>query len=70
MDYEAKWYWIHKELMKMRYERPKLYALILQYLSDERLDEVKRSDKFEKIDEETDPLGLCRRNTQSQFMRQ
>jgi len=47
-----------KELMKMRNERPKLYALILQYLSDESLEEIKRSDKFDKIDEETDPLGL------------
>ena len=47
-----------KELMRMRNERPKLYALILQYLSDESLEEIKRSDKFEAIDEETDPLGL------------
>jgi len=47
-----------KEIMKMRNERPKLYALILQYLGDESLEEIKRSDKFEKIDEETDPLGL------------
>ena len=47
-----------KEIMKMRNERPKLYALILQYLSDESLEEIKRSDKFEKIDEETDPLNL------------
>ena len=44
--------------MKMRIEWPKLYALFLQYLSDKSLDEVKRSDKFEKIDKETDPLGL------------
>ena len=36
----------------------KLYALILQYLSEESLEEIKRSDKFEKIDEATDPLGL------------
>mmetsp|Transcript_8146 Transcript_8146/g.11879 ORF Transcript_8146/g.11879 Transcript_8146/m.11879 type:complete len:557 (+) Transcript_8146:2397-4067(+) len=47
-----------KELMRMRNERPKLYALILQYLSDESLEEIKRSDKFEAIDEATDPLGL------------
>ena len=47
-----------KELIKMRNEQPTLYALILQYLSDESLEENKRSDKFEKIDEETDPLGL------------
>jgi len=47
-----------KELMRMPNERPKLYALILQYLSDESLEEIKRSDKFEAIDEATDPLGL------------
>lgn len=47
-----------KELMRMRNDRPKLYALILQYLSDESLEEIKRSDKYETIDDETDPLGL------------
>jgi hypothetical protein len=47
-----------KEVIKMQNERPKLYALILQYLSEESLDEIKRSDKFDKIDEETDPLAL------------
>jgi len=47
-----------KEMIKMRNERPKLYALILQYLSEESLEEIKRSDTFEAIDEETDPLRL------------
>jgi len=56
-----------KEIMKMRNERPKLYALILQYLSDESLEEIKRSDKFEKIDEETDPLGLWQTMRQGPF---
>lgn len=51
----------------MRNERPKLYALILQYLSDESLEEIKRSDKFEKIDEETDPLGLWQTMRQGPF---
>jgi len=51
-----------KELMRMRNDRPKLYALILQYLSDESLEEIKRSDKYETIDDETDPLGLWLQN--------
>lgn len=42
----------------MQNKRPKLYALILQYLSDESLDEIKRSDTFDKIDKETDLLAL------------
>ena len=42
----------------MKNNRPKLYALLLQYLSDESLDEVKWSDKFEKVDQETDLEGL------------
>ena len=44
--------------MRMRNDRPRLFALILQYLSQESLEEIKRSDKYEKIDNETDPLGL------------
>ena len=47
-----------KELMRMQNERLKLYALILQYLSDKSLEKIKCSDKFEEIDESTDPLGL------------
>ena len=47
-----------KELLKMHTDRPKLYALILQYLSEESADEIKRSDKYEEIDEKTDPLEL------------
>ena len=42
----------------MRIDRPKLYALIYQYLSEESHEEIKRSDKFETIDKATDPLGL------------
>ena len=42
----------------MRNDRPKLYALIYQYLSEESQEEIKRSDKFDTIDEATDPLGL------------
>ena len=48
----------YRELNTMKNNRPKLYALLLQYLSDESLDEVKRSDKFETVDQETDPEGL------------
>lgn len=43
-----------KELMR----KSKLYALIYQYRSEENQEEIKWSDKFEKIDEETDPLGI------------
>jgi len=32
----------YKELMRMRNERPKLYALNLQYLSEESLKEINR----------------------------
>ena len=39
-----------KELMRMRNDRPKLFALIYQYLSDESQEEIKRSDKFKEID--------------------
>jgi len=47
-----------KELLKMHTDRPKLYALMLQYLSEESLDEIKRSDKWEDIEKKTDPLEL------------
>ncbi len=47
-----------KETLRMKNDRPKLYALILQYLSEESLDEVKRQDKFDEYDEATDPEGL------------
>jgi len=58
-----------KELMRMRNDRPKLYAHILQYLSEESQDEIKRSDKFTKIDEDTDPLGVvtCGRDSQGKY---
>jgi len=47
-----------KELHKMHSDRPKLYALIMQYLSEESLDEVKRSDKYEDIKKATEPREL------------
>ena len=47
-----------KELIKMNADWPKLYALIMQYLSDESLDEVKRVATFEDIKKATDPLEL------------
>ena len=47
-----------REIIKMHQDCPKLYGLILQYLSEESLDEVKHEDKYEDIDNETDPLGL------------
>ena len=47
-----------KELHKMHADRPKLYALLMQYLSEESLDEVKRSDKYEDIKKATEPRDL------------
>mmetsp|Transcript_2609 Transcript_2609/g.3980 ORF Transcript_2609/g.3980 Transcript_2609/m.3980 type:complete len:661 (+) Transcript_2609:626-2608(+) len=47
-----------KQLLKMHTDRPKVYALILQYISEESLDEIKRSDKWEDIEKQTDPLEL------------
>ena len=47
-----------RQVNKMKTDRSKLYALILQYLSEESLDEVKCQDNFEEVDETTDPEGL------------
>jgi len=47
-----------KETLKMHADRPKLYALIMQYLSEESFDEIKWSDQFEDIEKKTDPLDL------------
>ncbi len=47
-----------KEIKAMEKDRRKLYALILQYLSDESLEEVKHSDDWETIEQETDPAIL------------
>ena len=38
----------YRELNMMKNNRPKLYALLLQYWSDMSLDKVKKSDKFER----------------------
>jgi len=47
-----------KEINEYKRDRPKLYGLIIQYLSEESLDEVKRQDNWEAIDENADPVGL------------
>ena len=47
-----------RQVNKMKSDRSKLYALILQYLSEESLDEVKRQENFEEVDKATDPKGL------------
>ncbi len=44
-----------KKIKAMEKDRPKLYALILQYLSEESIEEVKRSDDWDTIEQETDP---------------
>jgi len=46
-----------KEINEYKRDRPKLYGLIIQYLSEESLDEVKRQDNWEAIDENADPFG-------------
>ena len=47
-----------KEILKMHADRPKLYALIMQYLSEDSLDEIKWSDKFKAIEKKMDPRDL------------
>jgi hypothetical protein len=47
-----------KESKAMEKDCPKLYALILQYLSEESLEEIKRSDDWDTIEQETDPAML------------
>jgi hypothetical protein len=42
----------------MEKDQPKLNALILQYLSEESLEEVKHEDGWDDVKEETDPEGL------------
>mmetsp|Transcript_28371 Transcript_28371/g.40666 ORF Transcript_28371/g.40666 Transcript_28371/m.40666 type:complete len:188 (+) Transcript_28371:1676-2239(+) len=60
-----------KEINELKRDRPKLYGLITQYLSEKSLDEVKRQDNWEAIDQAADPAGLwklveARKNRQSQ----
>ena len=45
-------------MSKLNENRPKLYRMITQYQSDESLDEIKQQDKWEDIDEATDPIRL------------
>ncbi len=47
-----------KEIKAMEKDRPKLYALILQYLSKESLEEVKRKEGWDDVEEATDLEGL------------
>jgi hypothetical protein len=47
-----------KEINELKRDRPKLYGLIPQYLSGESLDEIKRQEAWEKVDEAADPVGL------------
>jgi hypothetical protein len=47
-----------KEIKAMEKDRPKLYALILLYISDKSLEEVKHSDDWDPIKQETDPAML------------
>ena len=47
-----------KKINALKRDHPKLYGLITQYLSKESLDEIKRQDTWEKVDEAADPVGL------------
>jgi hypothetical protein len=47
-----------KELADFRRDKPKLYALILQHLSDESLDAVQKEVGWTEIEEDADPEGL------------
>jgi hypothetical protein len=53
---ECKNYAKHQE--EMRNYRPKLYALIMQYLSPESKDEIKRVQNYEAMRQNIDPLML------------
>ena len=55
-------YW---ELNKVKNNWSKFFALLLLSLSDESLDEVKRSNKFERIDQETDQESLWQINEET-----
>lgn len=46
------------EIAIIKRNRPKLYALILKYLSDESLEAVQKGEDWSKIEEEVDPEGL------------
>jgi hypothetical protein len=48
----------HKEIKVMEKDRPKLYVLILQYLSEESLEEVKCEDGWNDVEEAMDLEGL------------
>ncbi len=48
----------HRELADFRRDKPKLYALLLQHLSDESLDAVQKEVQWTKIEENADPEGL------------
>jgi hypothetical protein len=47
-----------KELADFRRDKPKLYALILQHLSNESLDAVQKEVEWMEIEENVDPEGL------------
>ena len=47
-----------KQINKLKDDHPKLYGLITQFLSQESLDEVKRQDDYEKIDDAAYPQKL------------
>ncbi len=47
-----------KEIKAMEWDQPKFYALKLQYLSNVSLEETKRSDNWETIEQENSPVML------------
>ena len=47
-----------KEINELKRDQPKLCGLIIQYLSEESLDEVRGQDNWEAINEKADPVGL------------
>jgi hypothetical protein len=53
---DMKEYW--KEMACIKRDKPKLYALILQYLSKESLDAMKKEAEWETIERQSDPEGL------------
>ncbi len=48
----------HQDKAEIKCDKPKLYALILKYLSDESLESVQQGEGWSEIEENIDPQGL------------
>jgi hypothetical protein len=48
-----------KEMNEQKKGKPKLFALILKYLSDESIEAVKKGTDWDTIKADVDPEGVC-----------